>query len=439
MRAPQGRGVAAAGAAKEYGGLRILIYSMNFAPEPTGVGKYSGEMAEWLAAHGHAVRVVAAPPYYPQWRRDPAFTGRSYRRAEWRGVSVWRAPIWVPRSPTGLRRVLHLLSFALSSIPLMLRQIFWRPDLVLTVAPAFVCAPMGWLAARTSGARAWLHLQDFEIDLAFNLGILESKRAQRVVLRMERWMLRRFDCVSTISHRMQELLQHKGVEPERTRYFPNWVKTASINPTMSGSNYRAALGIAPETLVALFAGTLGAKQGLLSIPAAARLLAHRADIVLVVSGDGAVRPALEEAMKGMRNVRMLPLQPVERLGELLCLADVHLLPQNAEATDLVLPSKLSGMMASGRPVITMARPGSELESVVSRCGLIVPPDDAGSLAAAIAMLADDAAMRAALGAEARAYAESHFEIDSVLGRVFEFGETPKQSSPVAGAIARAGT
>jgi colanic acid biosynthesis glycosyl transferase WcaI len=398
--------------------LKILIYSANFAPEPTGVGKYSGELAEWLVASGHTVRVIAALPYYPQWRRDPAFAGKAYRRDTWRGCTVWRAPIWVPQSPTGVRRVLHLLSFAAASLPILLWQIFWRPQLVITVAPAFLCAPMAWVAARASGAKAWLHLQDFEVDLAFSMRLLESKLAQRVMLRMERWVLRRFDIVSTISRRMLQLLHHKGVEPARSRYFPNWVDTTLISPSLSGARYRAALGIAPETLVALFSGSMGKKQGLLSIPAAARLLAHREDIVFVVCGDGAMKPALAAAAAGMENMRLIALQPSERLGELLSLADMHLLPQDADATDLVLPSKLSGMLASGRPVITMSRPGTELESTVSRCGLVVPPGDAAALAAAVERLADDPTLRVALGAEGRAFAEAHFEIDSVLGRLF---------------------
>lgn len=421
----------------EYGGLKILIYSANFAPEPTGVGKYSGEMAEWLVARGHTVRVVAALPYYPQWRRDPAFAGKAYRRDAWRGCTVWRAPIWVPRSPTGVRRVLHLLSFAAASLPLMLQQILWRPQLVITVAPAFLCAPLGWVAARASGAKAWLHLQDFEVDLAFRMRLLESKFARRVMLRMERWVLRRFDIVSTISRRMLQLLHRKGVEPARARYFPNWVNTTLISPSLSGALYRAELDIAPETLVALFSGSMGQKQGLLSIPAAARLLAHRKDIVFVVCGDGAMKPALAAAAAGMANVRLLALQPGERLGELLCLADMHLLPQDADATDLVLPSKLSGMMASGRPVITMSRPGTELESTVSRCGLTVPPDDAAALAAAVERLADDPTLRAALGAEARVFAEAHFEIDSVLGRVFESTGRSPGGAAASGAVAAA--
>src|ERR1700722_1603193 len=98
------------------GWMRILIYSTNFAPEPTGIGKYSGDMACWLADHGHEVRVVCAPPYYPAWQLDGKYRWPLYRREKWRGVDVWRTPLWVPKSPKGgLTRVVHLLSFAITS------------------------------------------------------------------------------------------------------------------------------------------------------------------------------------------------------------------------------------------------------------------------------------------------------------------------------------
>jgi colanic acid biosynthesis glycosyl transferase WcaI len=166
----------------------------------------------------------------------------------------------------------------------------------------------------------------------------------------------------------------------------------------------------------------------MAIPAAAAQLAARKDIVFVVSGEGVVKAALQSAAADMPNVRFLPLQPIERLGELLCLGDIHLLPQNADATDLVLPSKLSGMLSSGRPVITMSQAGTELHAVVSQCGLVVPPDDTSALAAAVVRLADHSAERRELGKRARAYAEHHFEIDLVLARLFGWGGVRKKTS-----------
>jgi colanic acid biosynthesis glycosyl transferase WcaI len=398
--------------------MRILLYSANFAPEPTGIGKYSGEMAKWLVEHGHAVRVVAAPPYYPMWKVEPGYGWPPYRRELWNGVDIWRAPLWVPATPGGLARVVHLLSFAISSFPVMLRQVFWRPHLVITVAPAFLCAPAGLLTARLAGAQSWLHLQDFEVDLAFRMGLLKGSLLQRLILRMERGVLRRFDSVSSISSRMVEQLLKKGVTLARTRYFPNWVDIAHIKPTNVNSRYRDEMGIAKDAVVVMFSGSLGGKQGLMVIPAVARLLASRKDIVFVICGDGVEKPRLEAAAEGLSNVRFLPLQPFERLGELLCTADIHLLPQSPGAADLVLPSKLSGMLASGRPVISTCRPGTELETVVSKCGVVVPPDDDAAFAAAVCKLADSATTRSELGRRARNYAETNFERDAILGRLF---------------------
>ena len=409
--------------------MRILIYSANFAPEPTGIGKYSGEMASWLVEHGHSVRVVAAPPYYPQWKVDPAYAGRFYGREVWNGVDVWRAPLWVPKTPGGLARVFHLLSFAIASFPVMLRQVFWRPNLVICVAPAFLCAPAGLLTARLSGAESWLHLQDFEVDLAFRMGVLRGRLLQRLILRMEKGLLRRFDSVSSISSRMVEQLLKKGVLMERARYFPNWVDITHIKPTASHSKYREELKIARDAIVVLFSGTLGGKQGLMIIPAVARLLAARGNIVFLVCGDGVEKPRLEAAADGLPNVKFLPLQPFERLGELLCTADIHVLPQSPGAADLVLPSKLSGMLASGRPVISACRLGTELETVVSKCGIVVPPDDDEAFAGAVCKLADTPAMRLDLGRRARKYAETNFERDAILGRLF--GAVGGEESDVA--------
>jgi len=393
-------------------GMKLLLYSANFAPEPTGIGKYSGEMAAWLAAQGHEVRVVCAPPYYPAWRVAGGYRWPPYRHERWQGVRVWRAPLWVPAQPGGLARVLHLASFALASLPPLLRQAPWRPDVVLTVAPALACAPAGWALARLCGARAWLHLQDFEVDVALRMGLL--RRGAGLLRAAESALLRRFDVVSTISQRMREHLLRKGVAEGRTRMLVNWADVEAITPLAAPSAYRAELGLAAGARVALFAGSLGAKQGLGLLPQAAQRLAGRGDIVFVVCGEGALRAELEAAARALPNLRLLPLQPLERLGELLGLADVHLLPQSVQAEDLVLPSKLTNMLASGRPVVATCRPGTELAGVVGQCGLVVPPDDAQALAAAVATLVDDEPRRLRLGRSAREHALQHLGREAVL-------------------------
>ena len=397
--------------------MNILIYSANFAPEPTGIGKFSGEMAEWFAAQGHEIRVVAAPPYYPAWSVFDGYRAGAYRKEQWKGCTVWRAPIWVPKQPSGLNRILHLASFAVTSLPLLFMQWGWKPDIVLTVAPSFMCSPMGWLTARATGGTAWIHIQDFEVDVAFTMGFLKGKRTRRLAWGLESWMLRRFDKVSTISHRMLDLLGIKGVRSDRATLFPNWVDIDRIRPLQGPSSYREQLGIPDDAVIALYSGSLGRKQGLMVIPTAAQRLCDMSNLHFIICGDGVMKPELEAACAGLHNVHLLPLQDADRLQELLGAADIHLLPQSPEAEDLVLPSKLTGMLSSGRAIIATCREDTEIASVVRHCGLVVPPEDAVALSNAIVILANSPEERTRMGQAARRYAEDEISKDAVLGKI----------------------
>ena len=110
------------------------------------------------------------------------------------------------------------------------------------------------------------------------------------------------------------------------------------------------------------------------------------------------------------------LQPAERMGAMLTMADLHLLPQIAGAADLVLPSKLTNMLASGKPVVATTEEGTGLYGEVEGCGLCVPPGDAAALAAAITTLADDPDRRAKLGKAAAARAAERWQQDAILAR-----------------------
>lgn len=394
--------------------MRVLIHGINYAPESIGVGKYTGEMAGWLAARGHEVRVVTAPPYYPAWRVAPGYAGWRYRREWMAGVEVWRCPIWVPSHPTGPRRIAHVASFAAAGFPVMLAQRRWRPDLVLAVEPTLLCAVAALALARSCGARSWLHVQDFELDAAFALGLLASPRARRAMAALERRLMERFDRVSTISRAMRGRLIEKGVEEGRTALFPNWVDLETIRPLPYESPLKKVLDIPTETRVALYAGSIGRKQGLEVLVEAARLLVGRTDLLFLLCGNGAGRARLVQAADGLPNVRFLPLQPPDELNALLNIADLHLLPQLPGAADLVMPSKLGGMLASGRPIVATAVPGTEVHEVVQRCGVVVPPERPEILANAIRDLADAPARREALGRAARRYAEDHMARDAIL-------------------------
>lgn len=393
--------------------MKILFYGINYAPELTGVGKYSGEMGEWLARRGHEVRVITAPPYYPEWQVRPGYSAWRYRREVREGVLVWRCPLWVPRRVSAIRRLVHLATFAASSLPILFLQSFWRPDVVFVIEPTFLCAPATCVFGVVTGTRTWLHVQDFELDAALGLEILPPV-LRRASGRIERRVMQWFDRVSSISVNMVHLLRQKGVTPSRAVLFENWVDTKTIFPMVAPSPLRRELGIPDDSIVILYSGNLGLKQGLETLLAAAdRMLSHP-EIRFVVCGDGAEKARLLEQWGLQPNITWLPLQPAARLNELLNMADIHALPQSQNVADLVMPSKLTGILASGRPVIATAVPGTQVAKVVEQLGLVTPPGDVPALVNAITALSRDSEARKACGEAARKHAVCLMEKEKIL-------------------------
>jgi colanic acid biosynthesis glycosyl transferase WcaI len=400
--------------------VHLLLYALNFAPELTGCGKYAGEMAAWLVARGHQVSVVTAPPYYPDWKVAAGYTGWRYQRQSWpvpgstHGLRLVRCPLWVPRRVTGARRVVHLASFAVSSTLPLAMYMARRPDLLMLVLPTLACAPWALACAKALGVPAWAHVQDFEVDAAFDLGLVDRVRGRDFALRAERAMLRGFGRVSSITPKMVERLRAKGVSADRTVLLPNWVDLTAVYPLAGPNALRAELGIAGDGLLCLYAGNMGEKQGLELLVETARRLQGDRRLHFVMVGDGAARARLRAQAAGLANVRWLPIQPLERLNLMLNAADVHLLPQRADAADLVMPSKLTGMLASGRVVLGTAAQGTQLAGVLEEVGVRTVPGDVDAFVRALLGLAASAARREALGAAGRRYAELHLGIDGIM-------------------------
>ena len=400
--------------------LRILIVGLNYAPEAVGIGPYTAGLAEALAARGNRVEAVVGKPYYPQWRVNPAFAAAGWLRSTQAGVTVTRCPHYVPREPTGLRRIIHLASFALAALPPALRAALRpraeRPEIVICIAPALLSIGTAWLAARLAGVKLWIHLQDFEVEAALATGLLDPGSFSA---RLARWVEARIlalaDRVSTISPQMCDKLTDKGIARDRVLELRNW-SDARFSPDPAGAAaIRVEWGLGPRQ-VALYSGNIARKQGIEILVEAAGLLGHRKDLVFIICGEGPNRAELARLATGLDNIQLHDLQPAARMGAMLTMASVHLLPQIASAADLVLPSKLTNMLASGRPVIATTEPGTGLYDEVHGCGAVSPPGDGPALAAAIEALVDDPARRAVLGEAASRRAAERWAKDAIIDR-----------------------
>jgi len=403
--------------------MRILVVGINYAPDLVGVAKYNGELCEGLTSFGHEVRVVTAPPYYPEWRIPRPYRGLYYRSETINGVALTRSPIYVPGTPSGAKRLLHHASFALTSLGPVLSTAFrWRPDVIFSVAPSLMSAAIvAWICRRV-GAFSWLHLQDFEVDAAFDLGLLGNRRLREPMIKVERKILRSFDWVSTISPQMVDRLAMKGVDREKIREIRNWTDTQQITPDGGDPRFREEhLGLNDSHFVALYSGTMSHKQGLeLIIDAARSLDSPDSNIRFILCGDGPYKATLQSLAAGLNNIQFMGLQTGESFAELLKTADVHLVPQKAEAADLVFPSKLGGIFASGRPVIVMTRAGTGLAAEVGKAAVVVPPGESSGIVTAMRTLSGDPELCRALGREARAIAVSRWDKMEILRRLDGF-------------------
>lgn len=399
--------------------LKILALGLNYEPELIGIAVYTQGLAESLVERGHDVHVVAGKPYYPSWKVFEGFRGGWKRRSVERGVDVTRVAHYVPNNPTGVRRIVHHLSFALSSlIPTVVRALWYRPDVVVTIAPSLISAPVAWLSARLCGAPCWLHIQDFEVEAAIATGLADGTgTAMALARRFENWVLGLFDRVSSISPAMCRKLTEKGVQTEHVVEFRNWANVDAIKPMTGDSPYRAEWGIETPH-VALYSGNIANKQGIESVVETARLMQKRQDLTFVICGNGPNRAKLEASIADLTNIRFHDLQDADRLGDLLGLACVHLLVQRGQAADLMLPSKMANMLASGRPVVATADPGTGIATEVEGCGLVVRPDDPEALARALEQLLNDSRLLEDLGRAARRRAEERWKQSAIID-VFE--------------------
>mgnify|MGYP001088390376 CR=1 FL=1 len=398
--------------------MKILVYGINYSPELTGIGKYTGEMVEWMAEQGHEVRVITAPPYYPEWKVAKPYANWRYLQ-ENGAARVWRCPLYVPRQPSTLKRLIHLTSFAVSSFFPLMAQRRWKPDRIIGVVPTLFCTPGMRLLAKLTGARTLVHVQDYEVDAMLGLGMAgkgKGGRVAKLASAFERSNLLNVDNVSTISRSMMNKAREKGVSPERIIFFPNWSEVARFRQVEAANvvALKRQLALPDDKKIILYSGNIGEKQGLENVIAAANALREQPWLFVIV-GQGGGKARLEKLAQDQKldNVKFFPLQPYEALPALLKMADCHLVIQKRGAADAVLPSKLTNILAVGGNAVITAEASTELGELCQTfpgIAVCVEPESVTALTAGI----EQALLMPHTNTVAREYAESALEKESVL-------------------------
>lgn len=403
---------------------RVLLITGNFHPEPTGIGKYSGEMINWLAENGYSCTVITTFPYYPDWKVQSDYSkSRFWFKKEIKSasesgrelVTIIRCPHYIPTSPTGAKRLLSEFTISFSSYLALIALLFAkRFDYILTIAPPFELGLLGSLYKKIRGGLFAYHLQDLQIDAARELQMIKSPTALSVLTRVERYIINTADVISTISEGMIKKVRKKTNKD--IVFFPNWVNTNFFYPLDNKSQLKEKFGFKATDKVVLYSGAIGVKQGLESMIHSAKSFSELENVIFVICGCGPYLTHLQKLKNDLNadNVRFLPLQEPERFNEFLNLADIHLVIQKSDASDLMMPSKLSTILAVGGVPIVTAKSGSGLHDLVDsyNLGIVVEPDNQQALNLAIrsSIHMDFKEKRS----NARNYAQEHLSVNKVM-------------------------
>jgi len=401
---------------------RVLLIGYNFFPEPTGIGKYSGEMIKWLAEKGYDCTVITTYPYYPYWKvQEPyhknrfGYTTERQQFPSGGSITLHRCPMYVPAKPSGSKRILLDLSFLVSGLFKLIQLLPAKKfDFVVTVVPSFQFGVLGALYKKFRGAKFMYHIQDMQIEAARDLQMIKSEKAINALLGFEKYIFDKADYVSSISEGMVTKIQEKAKKD--VFLLPNWADVNLFYPIADRASVKREFGFEPTDKIVLYSGAIGEKQGLEAILYAAKEFQQQKEVKFIICGSGPYKEKLQNLAKelNLQNVNFFPLQPFEKFNQFLNLADIHLVIQKATASDLVMPSKLTTILSVGGLALITANPGSGLHTLVQKynMGWLVEAENQQALNNGLqqALIEDTTVQRK----NARAYAERYLSIDKIM-------------------------
>lgn len=394
---------------------KITIIGINYYPEDSAIGLYTTQKAEYLVSKGFDVTVITGFPYYPQWKIRSDYKSKGYLVSEnIKGVKILRSKQYVPKTPTFIKRIIHLISFTFGNFINLFR--ISRPDIVISIIPFTTSALLGWFLKLRYSAKLWVHVQDFEFDAAIDSGLLSGNKKVIIksLLWIEKKILKKADVVSTISFGMINKLKEKT--SVKSYYLTNWIDISVFNSHLKSHPY-----LKSKKFKILYSGNIGAKQDWELFFNFLKGLENIDNIEVIVVGEGAEKEKVLQNIKQFKFVKHYNLVPYEDLSSLLQSADLHILFQKNDVIDTVMPSKLLGMMASAKPSIVTGNAKSEVATVYneSKGGYYFSHNSVPQIIDCIKSLKNNMQLSKELGDNAKNYVVQQYSQEKVLDSFIE--------------------
>jgi colanic acid biosynthesis glycosyl transferase WcaI len=364
--------------------MKILILTQWYPPEP---GLLQQELAQTLMAHGHHVTVLTGFPNFPSGKLYPGYRVQLLQRETIAGVTVVRVPLYPEHSRSGIKRALNYLSFAISAAILGWFYIS-RPDVMFIYHPPLTVSIPAYILSRLWRIPFVYQIQDMWPETLGATGMLNNTAILASIGHFAKWVYKKATAICVISPGFHANLIKKGVPADKIHVISNWVDSDAYYVADSDHNLAESLRLSNKFNV-MFAGIIGAAQGLEVVLDAARLLRDDKNIQFVLVGDGIALSGLQNAAsdQNLNNVLFLGRYPQESMPGLYALADVLLVHlKNDPLFRITIPHKTLTYLASGKPIL--AAIAGDTANVVTKAGagISCPASDPEALAEAVRKL-----------------------------------------------------
>lgn len=398
----------------------ITIIGINYYPEDTAIGLYTSQLAEFLNDNNFEISVITGFPYYPSWRIKSDYKSKkTFYKEIINGISVYRYKQYVPKKPTFIKRVFHLLDFSFGTFINIFK--IKQTDIVLCIVPFIGSVFLGKILAKMRGAKLWIHIQDFEFDAVTDSNIVDGKTNKNGIFKLLFWvekkLLKSADLLSTISSSMILKLEHKLKIDKEKRLLPNWVDSDFVKP----ESYQVHKYLSSAKFKILYSGNIGEKQDWSFFINFVKELESKKDIEIIVVGNGSKRIWLEEKLLDCDNIYFYSPVEYSELSNLLCSADLHVLFQKVDVIDTVMPSKILAMMSSEKPSLITGNLKSEVSTIInkSKAGKYFETRDIQKVLEFVYQIKLDTVLQKEYGKNAREFVVDNYSKSKILNQFKE--------------------
>lgn len=395
----------------------ITIIGINYYPEDTAIGLYTSQLSNFYNDIGVEVNVITAFPYYPSWRINSDYKlKKTFFYENINGIHVYRYKQYVPKNPTFLKRILHLIDFSFGTFINIFK--IKKTDAIICIVPFIGSVFVGKILSIMKRAKLWIHIQDFEIDAVSDSNIVGNKTSKNFIFKLlfnvEKNLLNSADLLSTISSSMIIKLQNKLTIKKEMKLLPNWVDVDLIKK----EDYTTHKYLTSSKFKILYSGNIGEKQDWDFFIKFVKELECHDDIEIIVVGNGSKRIWLEEKSLDFNNIYFYNPVEYSELSDLLCSADLHILFQKLDVIDTVMPSKILAMMSSEKPSLISGNLKSEVSTIInnSKAGKYFDTDSINNILDFVYQIKSDKLLQLNYGKNARKFVIENYSKTKILNQ-----------------------